>query len=79
MIMKRKELIEKKTELIEIRKATSKEREQNNAETVFIRKDRSGNEYTIYSCKVYDSWEQWGVPKEILSDNVDDIEEKYSK
>jgi len=37
--------MEKKTELIEIRKATSKEREQNNAETVFIRKDRSGNEY----------------------------------
>jgi hypothetical protein len=33
--------MEKKTELIEIRKATSKEREQNNAETVFISKDRS--------------------------------------
>tara|TARA_R100000781_G_scaffold98935_1_gene62518 strand:+ start:1628 stop:1843 length:216 start_codon:yes stop_codon:yes gene_type:complete len=69
----------KKTELIEIRRATSREREENNAETIFVRKDRLDNEYTIYSCKVQDSWEQWGVPKEILSDNVDDIEQKYSK
>ena len=45
-----------------------------NAEVVFIRKDESGREYRIYGCKCYESWEQWGAPREILADNCDDIE-----
>ena len=64
----------KTTELIEIRKPTKEERENNDAEIIFIRKDRFENEHIIYGCTCYESWQQWGVSKEILSDNVDDIE-----
>ncbi len=59
------------TKLIEIRKPT---KEEKNAEIVFIRKDKSNKIHTIYGCKCYESWEQWGASKEILGDNVDDIE-----
>jgi len=59
------------TKLIEIRKPTKKEK---HAEIVFIRKDESNKIHTIYGCKCYESWEQWGASKEILGDNVDDIE-----
>ena len=61
------------TKLIEIRQPTKEEKE-NGAEVVFVRKDESNKEHTIYGCKCYESWEQWGSSKEILGDNVDDIE-----
>ena len=61
------------TELIEVR-TPNKEEKERGAEIVFIRKDKSGNEYTILGCTCYESWEQWGESREILGDNVDDIE-----
>ena len=63
-----------KTELIEVRKPTKEEKEKNHAEIIFIRKDRFGKEHTIYGCTCHESWEQWGEIREILGDNVDDIE-----
>ena len=68
------ERITQETKLIQQRKPTTQDRDQNNAEVVFERKDPTGRIYTIYGCICYESWQQWGAPREILSDNVDDIE-----
>lgn len=64
-----------KTILIEQREPTLKEMEENDAEVVFIREDRLGKQYTIYGAVCYESWEQWGASSDILSDNVQTIEE----
>lgn len=62
------------TKLTGIRKATKAEHKQRGAEVVFTREDSQGREYTIYGRKCYESWEQWGVPAYVLSDNCDAIE-----
>jgi hypothetical protein len=61
------------TKLIGVRKPKSGERKRG-AEVVFEREDQSGRAYTILAAKCYESWEQWGEPTEILSDNVDAVE-----
>jgi hypothetical protein len=61
------------SKLIETRNPT-REEELADVEVVFVRKDKRGTLHTIYGCTVYESWEQWGAPREILSDNVPDIE-----
>jgi len=67
------ERITKETHLIEQRKPTKKEQTKNDAEIVFEREDDAGRSYTIYGAVCYESWQQWGAPKEVLGDNVDDI------
>ena len=62
-----------RTKLVSIRKPTKAE-EKRGADVVFEREDSDGREYTILGCKCYESWEQWGQPAEILSDNCDAIE-----
>jgi hypothetical protein len=68
-------LTEKTTTLTGWRKATKQERKSKGADVVFTREDSDGMEYTIYACRCYESWEQWGEPRDILADNVDDVEE----
>lgn len=63
------------TILLGWRKATKAEKKSKGADVVFTREDEDGKEYTIYGCKCYESWEQWGQPGYILSENVDAIEE----
>ena len=62
------------SELIGWRKATKKERKEHSAEVVFTREDERGEQHTIYACCCYESWEQWGAIREILSDNIEDVE-----
>lgn len=62
------------SKLIETRKPTPKERKEHGAEIIFVRKDETGEEHTIYGARCYESWEQWGARREILGDNVDTIE-----
>ena len=62
------------TKLIEIRQPTKEEKE-NGSEVVFVRKDESNREHTIYGCKCYESYQQWGTSTNILGDNVEDIEQ----
>ena len=62
------------TQLIKIRKPNTKEKKRG-AEIVFIRRDRVGQEYTILGCICYESWQQWGATREVLGDNVNDIEQ----
>jgi len=62
-----------KTKLIERRKPTPAERSKG-AEVVFIREDESGRKATIYACRCYESWEQWGAHREVLCDNVPAVE-----
>lgn len=63
----------KQTKLDAIRKPTAAEKKRG-ADVVFERSDRDGREHTILACRCYESWEQWGVASEILSDNVDSVE-----
>ncbi len=60
-----------RTNLLGTREPTA---EESGADIVFLRHDLSGNLYAIQACTCYESWEQWGQPKEILGDNVDDVE-----
>ena len=62
------------TTLIGWRKATKQEAKERGAEVVFTREDADGNKHIIYGCVCYESWEQWGARREILADNVADIE-----
>ena len=55
------------------RKPNKDERERG-AEIVFEWIDRSGDEVDILACKCYESWEQWGAIKEMLSANVINVE-----
>ena len=61
------------TTLTGTRKPTADEIKRG-AEVIFIRHDEDGKEYIILGAKCHESWEQWNVPTEILSDNVEDIE-----
>lgn len=61
------------TRLTQIREATTAEQKDHGAEVVFTRKEGKC-EFTIFGCQCYESWEQWGAPKDVLGDNVDDIE-----
>ena len=61
------------TRLISTRKPTPAEKKRG-AEVAFERADEEGREFTILACRCYESWEQWGAAKEILSDNVDAVE-----
>ena len=63
----------KKTTLVGIRKPLLWEREKG-ADVVFVRMDTEGNYLNVYASTCYESWEQWGQPSEVLSDNVDDVE-----
>lgn len=62
-----------KTKLILINKPNKALRSEG-VDVVFKRIDRFDNVYTIYGCECYESWQQWGASKDVLSDNVDDIE-----
>ena len=62
------------TKLTGIRKATKAERKSRGAEVVFTWEDEQGREHTIYGCTCYESWEQWGAPRDVLSDNCPSIE-----
>ena len=59
------------TKLIEVRRARRGEKD---AEVVFVRQGKDRQKYTIYGCKCYESWSQWGAPTEVLGDNVDIVE-----
>ena len=61
------------TKLINTREPDTEEQKKG-AEIVFIRRDKRGNEYTIYGCKCNESWEQWGTWKLVLADYVEAIE-----
>jgi hypothetical protein len=56
------------------RKATKQEQKDRGADVVFTREDGDGREYTIYACRCYESWEQWGERRDILAENVEDVE-----
>lgn len=66
-----------RTKLSAIREPTKTER-KNGAEIVFERYklDDKGLwiTYTIFACKCYESWEQWGAPVGVLGDNVETVE-----
>ena len=62
------------TKLIGIRKPTQEEQNRG-AEIVFLRENQNKTEFEIYGAKCYESWEQWGSSKEVLGDNVEDIEQ----
>ena len=62
------------TSLKAIRKPTQEEKNLG-AEIVFIRENQNQTEFKIYGAKCYESWEQWGSSKEVLGDNVEDIEQ----
>ena len=62
-----------KTKFLGLRKPT-KEEKSKGTEIVFLREDKAGNVIPVYGCKVYESWEQWGAPFEVLQDNTQDIE-----
>ena len=49
-------------------------REGENCDIVFVRRDDRDFVYEIQAAVCYESWEQWGAYKEILSDNVDTVE-----
>lgn len=62
-----------KTKFLGLRKPT-KEEKNKGAEVVFLRKDFNGNVISVYGAKCYESFEQWGAPVEVLSDNCINIE-----
>lgn len=59
-----------RTRLIEIKQYR---REYKGAEIRFTRTDGQRT-YIIYGSTCYESWQQWGAPKDVLSDNVPTIE-----
>ena len=67
-----------KTLLVGIRRPTISERKNHDLpDAVFIRENiATGKKLKIYAVHgtKYTGWEQWGQNKEILSENVDDIE-----
>ena len=60
------------TTLQAIRRPTRAEQKRG-AEIVFERKE-GRRLHAVLACKCYESWEQWGAPREVLSDNVDAVE-----
>lgn len=62
------------TKLIDRREPTEDERKRG-AEVVFVRYDPNyKSKHTILATRVYESWEQWGATREVLGDNVDDVD-----
>ena len=61
------------TELVRRRLPIQAERNLG-SEIVFIRKDNFGKYYKVLARRSHESWEQWGAPTEVLSDNVPDVE-----
>lgn len=60
------------TKLSTVRPPSRDERKRG-ADVVFERKE-GARRYTIYACRCYESWEQWGAPDEVLADNVRAVE-----
>lgn len=45
------------------------------AEAIFIREGvDTKKEYIVYGCRCFESYQQWGQPMSILTDNIPDIE-----
>jgi hypothetical protein len=64
------------TVLVETRSPTQSERRDEEAEIVFIRRStQTGRTFTILACRSLESFEQWGAPREVLSENVKVVEE----
>ena len=65
------------TKLVDVREPSDEEKQGlgEGADVVFVREDDSGRQYVIYGMVLYESYQQWGEGKEILGDNVDDIQE----
>lgn len=64
-----------KTQFINSRQPFAHEKEKG-ADVVFIRQDlRTGQYLEIFACVCYESWEQWGQPADILSENVENVEQ----
>lgn len=61
------------SKFIGTRKPTADEKKKG-AEIVFIRETPQAATIEIYACKVYESWEQWNAPEDILRDNVNQVE-----
>lgn len=61
------------SKLVSIRKPTTAEKKRG-AEIAFERDDERGHSHTVLAATCYESWEQWGAPREILCDNVDAVE-----
>jgi len=67
-------MYEEDTVLLKQRKPTIAER-KGGAEIVFVRIGvETKAKYNISACVLYESWEQWGEPVGILSDNVEDVQ-----
>lgn len=58
------------TKLIEVKRYTKPYR---GAEVKFTRQE-GRIKHTIYACKCYESWSQWGAPEYVLGDNVPAVE-----
>jgi hypothetical protein len=66
-----------KTEFLGVRKPNNAERKAQDCDLIFMREDDSGKEYNIFvSLPSGDcSWFQWGQSNDILSENVEDLEQ----
>ena len=62
-----------RSKLIATENPTAEEKERG-AEIIFVRKSPDGTADRILACRCYESWEQWGAHREILSDNCKDVE-----
>ena len=62
------------SKLIEVRKPTRAERKAHGGEVVFVRLDDHGRTRIVFGGRCYESWQQWGETRDILSDNVPAIE-----
>ena len=60
------------TKLVSVREPNRAERKRG-AEIVFVRRD-GRYKFVILAAKCYESWEQWGAPREVLGDNVPTVE-----
>ena len=63
-----------KTKFIEQRQPTNEERKRG-AQVVFVREEiASGKKINVLAAKCYESWEQWGAQREVLSENCSTVE-----
>lgn len=60
------------TKLVSIRRPNLAERKRG-AEVVFERKEGK-IVHAVLACRCYESWEQWGAPTEVLTDNCPAVE-----
>lgn len=61
-----------RTVCVAVRLPNRRERRDFGASVVFERRSpgRGGERFTIYAAPCYESWQQWGAPKDVLWDNV---------